>query len=260
MAIKLKTQQQIELMRRAGCIVYRVLQHMREIVEPGITTAQLDIEAERLILAAGGQPLFKGVPNPRAGDPFPASTCISIDNEIVHGIPSSERSLQEGQIVSIDCGVRYEGYCGDAAVTVPVGKVEPKVARLLEVTQRVLQIAVDNIKPGVLWSQIAAKMQSEAEGAGFSVVREFVGHGIGVEMHEDPKVPNFVSNELLRNDILLKPGMVVAVEPMINMAGWATKRGRDGWVVLTRDGSRSAHFEHTIAVTQTAADVLTDGR
>jgi len=260
MTIRIKDKAEIERMRRAGRIVYAALSHLAKILKPGMTTGMLDREADAKIIELGGEALFRGVPNPRAGYPFPACICASVDEEVVHGIPSDERVLSEGQVISIDCGVRYEGYCGDSAVTLPVGKISDGMMRLLKVTQETLMIAVENIRPGLKWSQIAAKMQSHVERSGFSVVTDFVGHGIGTEMHEDPKIPNFVSRDLLRNDILLEPGMVLAVEPMVNMGGPAVRYGTDGWTILTTDRKPSAHFEHTIAVTEHGADVLTDGR
>jgi len=260
MAIKIKTQAEIEKMRQAGRIVWQVLERLRQVIKPGVTTADLDREADEMIVSLGGKALFRGVPNPRAGYPFPACICVSIDSEVVHGIPSDQRVLEEGQIVSIDCGVRYEGYCGDAATTFAVGKVSDTKQKLMDVTKQALEIAIENIKPGIRWSKIAAKMQSYVEKNGFAVVTEFVGHGIGKEMHEDPKVPNFVSNELLKNDIVLEPGMVIAVEPMVNMGTSAVRYGTDGWTILTADNLPSAHFEHSIAVTQDGASVLTDGK
>lgn len=260
MAITLKDKSEIEKMRRAGRIVHEVLAHIESLVAPGVSTALLDREAERRITEMGGRTLFRGVANPRAGFPFPACICTSIDAEVVHGIPSDDRRLEEGQIISIDCGVRCEGYCGDAAATFPVGRVEQNVARLLDVTREALGLAIDEIRPDIKWSQVAAKMQAHVERAGFSVVTSFVGHGIGTEMHEDPKIPNFVSHELLQNDIVLKPGMTLAIEPMVNMGGADVKYKQDGWTVMTRDHLPSAHFEHSVAVTDSGADVLTDGR
>ncbi len=258
MAIKIKTQEEIEQMRQAGRIVRKVLMHLRDIIRPGITTQELDEHADKMIEDLGGKALFRGVPNPKAGYPFPACICVSIDNEVVHGIPSDERVLQEGQIVSIDCGVRYNGYCGDAACTFGVGEVSDAKRKLMSVTEETLKIAIDNIKPGVRWSKIAAKMQAYVERNGFSVVKDFVGHGIGRDMHEDPKIPNFVSNDLLRNDIILEPGMVLAVEPMVNMGTSSVVYGADGWTILTADNLPSAHFEHSIAVTKDGASVLTE--
>ncbi len=260
MAIKLKTSAEIEKMRKAGRIVYAILSELEKLIRPGVSTAQLNRFAEKLIAEYGAKPLFKGVPNPRAGYPFPACICTSIDCEVVHGIPSDDVILQEGQIISIDCGVRYEGYCGDAARTYGVGKISDEKRKLIEVTKRTLEIATENMAPNVKWSKVAAKMQAYVEKNGFSVVTEFVGHGIGKEMHEDPKVPNYVSPELLRNDIILKPGMVIAVEPMVNMGVSTTTYAKDGWTVLTADRKPSAHFEHTIAITANGVDILTDGK
>lgn len=260
MAVKLKDKAEIEKMRQAGSIVFRVLQCLREAVRPGVSTAELAAIADQRIQELGAQALFKGVPNPRAGFPFPASICTSIDHEVVHGIPREDRKLSEGQVVSIDCGVRYDGYCGDSAVTIPVGKISAKLQRLLDVTDEALAIAIEHTGPGKKWSAVAAKMQAHVEKAGFAVVTSFVGHGIGRQMHEEPKIPNFVSRELLDNDILLEQGMVLAVEPMVNMGGADVAHERDGWTVVTKDRLPSAHFEHTVAVTATGSDVLTDGR
>lgn len=259
MAVELKSPSEIEKMRKAGRIVWKVLNELEKLIRPGITTAELNRIAEGLIRKLGASPLFKGVPNPRAGYPFPACICTSIDDQIVHGIPRDDIVLQEGQIISIDCGVRLDGYCGDAACTYPVGKVSDEKQKLIDVTKRTLELAIENIRPGIRWSRIAAKMQSFVERSGFSVVTEFVGHGIGRQMHEEPKVPNYVSAELLRNDIILQPGMVLAIEPMVNAGTAATRYGADGWTVLTADGKPSAHFEHTVAVTDRGASVLTDG-
>ena len=174
--------------------------------------------------------------------------CASLNEQVVHGIPSDAVKLKEGDILSIDYGDRLGGYCGDAAVTVAVGEISAEKRRLIDVTRKVLDIAIASSRPGVRWSEVAAKMQKCAESAGFSVVRDFVGHGIGTEMHEEPRVPNFVSEELLANDIYLQEGMILAVEPMINMGTYAVRTLKDGWTVVTRDGKCSAHFEHTIAI------------
>jgi methionyl aminopeptidase len=209
--------------------------------------------------AAGARALFKGVPCPYGGKPFPGAICTSLNEQLVHGIPSSRVILRPGDILSIDFGVKLNGYCGDAAVTFGVGSVSPQKQKLMEVTRRLLDIAIENAAPGVLWSSIAGQMETFAKQAGFSVVRDFVGHGIGTEMHEDPKVPNFVSRDLLRNDILLQEGMVLAIEPMVNAGKYAVRTLPDGWTVVTRDGKCSAHFEHTIAITQGGCEILTDG-
>ncbi len=255
----LKSPDEIEQMRRAGTLVYRVLSRVREMVRPGISTAELNTEAERLIAEAGAEPLFRGVTTQQAKFPFPAALCTSIDAQVVHGIPSEE-PLKEGSVVSVDCGVRIDGFCGDSAVTLPVGQVAPDVERLLEVTREALAIAIREIRPRRWWSDIAAKMQAQVESAGFSVVREFVGHGIGREMHEEPKVPNYVDRREGRMDFRLVPGMVLAIEPMVNMgSAGVLYEDATGWPVVTRDGLKAAHFEHTMAVTASGADVLTDG-
>jgi len=256
----LKEPEEIEAMRRAGRVVYQVLQRVRQMVKPGATTAELNAEAERMIAAAQAQPLFKGVQSRQAAFPFPTALCTSVNEQVVHGIPTSA-PLVEGSVVSVDCGVRLDGYCGDAATTIPVGKVAPEIERLLEVTEEALRIAIREIQPKRWWSEVAGRMQARVEAAGFSVVREFVGHGIGREMHEEPKVPNYVDPRERRLDFMLLPGMVIAVEPMVNIGTGAVVYADDsGWPVVTKDGKCSAHFEHTIAVRDHGADVLTDGR
>jgi len=244
-------------MRRAGAVVAEVLSKLQKIAEPGVTTAHLDRVAQQMTAAAGAEPLFKGVRSPQARSPFPGVICASVNEQVVHGIPSETPALREGDLLSIDFGVRLNGYCGDAAVTVPLGRIAPENRRLLETTRQVLGIAIAGARPGVKWSRIAGKMQRQAESAGFSVVRDFVGHGIGTKMHEDPKVPNFVSEELLADDILLVEGMVLAVEPMINAGTSAVRTLSNGWTVVTKDGRYSAHFEHTIAIVKDGCEVLT---
>jgi methionyl aminopeptidase len=247
-------------MRQAGAVVADVLSQLQKIAKPGMTTAYLDGIALRMTADAGAEALFKGVRSPQARMPFPGAICASINEQVVHGVPSESVVLREGDILSIDFGVRLNGYCGDAAVTVPIGRISEENQRLTDVTREVLKIAVDRMRPGVRWSDVARKMQRYAESAGFSVVRDFVGHGIGTKMHEDPKVPNFVSDELLADDILLAEGMVLAVEPMINAGGYAVRTLGNGWTVVTKDGKYSAHFEHTIAVTKGGGEVLTTER
>ena len=244
-------------MRNSGKLLRSVLDHLGEIIRPGITTEELDAEAERLTLQAGAECLFKGVPG--KGGPFPGCICASINEEVVHGIPGS-REICNGDIISVDFGVRLEGWCSDAAETYIVGEVSPDVRRLVDVTRQSLAMVIEVAKPGLKWSSIAGAIEDFVESEGFSVVREFVGHGIGSDMHEDPKVPNFVSRELLARDIMLSEGMVLAVEPMVNMGTASVQCARDGWTVLTKDRQPSAHFEHTVAITATGASVLTDGR
>jgi methionyl aminopeptidase len=244
-------------MRRAGVVVADVLSQLQKIAAPGMTTAYLDGIALRMTAAAGAEALFKGVRSPQARMPFPGAICASVNEQVVHGIPSESVVLREGDILSIDFGVRLNGYCGDAAVTVPIGRISEESRRLMETTKEVLEMAIQKSRPGVRWSEVAGPMQRHAESAGFSVVRDFVGHGIGTKMHEDPKVPNFVSEELLADDIWLAEGMVLAVEPMINAGSYAVRTLGNGWTVVTRDGECSAHFEHTIAMVKGGCEVLT---
>jgi len=255
--IVIKSAREIELMRRAGRVVHRVLDRMKEMTRPGVTTGELNREAERMIAETGGVALFKGVTNPQSRGAFPAALCTSVNDELVHGIPGG-RVLKEGDVVSIDCGVRLDGYCGDSATTLPVGEVSARVLRLLEVTREALELAIREIRPGRMWSEIARQMQAFVEAERFSVVRDFVGHGIGREMHEEPKVPNYWAKDQKRLDFKLVPNMVLAIEPMVNMGTKDVEyAGAERWVVVTRDREYAAHFEHTVAVTETGSDVLT---
>ncbi len=246
-------------MRAAGRVVHGVLKRCGQMCRPGTTTRQIDEEAARLFEAAGARGLFKNYPTYEAGEGFPSNLCISVNDEVVHGI-AGERQIEAGDIVGIDCGVQLNGWCGDAATTVMVGRVSPAVKRLCEVTQHVLEVAIQNIRPGRRWSQIARLMQAYAERSGMSVVRNFVGHGIGQTMHEQPQVPNYVNRQLLKHDILLREGLVLAIEPMCNLGSHAVVTMADGWTVKTADRQPSAHYEHTIAVTADGADILTNGQ
>lgn len=257
MAIKLKSRREIEKIRRAGQVVAKVLSKLKEEAKPGVSTAHLDAIARQMTREAGAVALFEGVANPYGGRPFPGAICSSINEQLVHGIPSPDVILKSGDVLSVDFGVKLDGYCGDAAFTVGIGKVSNPHRRLIEVTERMLQIAIEQMAPGVRWSRIAASMEACAKEAGFSVVKDYVGHGIGTEMHEEPKVPNFVSPELLGNDIVLQEGMVLAVEPMVNQGKPGVRTLPDGWTVVTKDRQYSAHFEHTIAVVQGGCEVLT---
>lgn len=257
MAITLRSHREIDLMRKAGAVVAAVLLKLQEMTQLGVSTGQLDRVALQLTASAGAQPLFKGVRNPRAKMPFPGAICASVNDQVVHGIPSDDAKLKSGDILSIDFGVKIGGYCGDGAVTVAVGEVTDDNRRLMNVTRHVLEIAVAKSSPGVKWSSVAAQMQAYAEQAGFSVVRDFVGHGIGRQMHEEPRVPNFVSDELLANDIVLREGMVLAIEPMINAGTSDVRTLQNGWTVVTSDGRCSAHFEHTIVIVKGGCEVLT---
>lgn len=257
--IVIKSPREIELLRAAGRVVCRVLDELGTLVRPGVTTAALDARAEEIIRAAGGTPLFKGVRNPQARMPFPACICASVNEQVVHGIPC-ERPLEEGDIVSIDCGVRLKGYCGDAARTFAVGTPALRIRQLLDATRESLEIAVREIAPGLRWSQVARLMQKCVESNGFGVVKEFVGHGIGQEMHEEPKVPNYYDRSQRSTDFELRVGMTLAIEPMVTAGRCEVMPGDEtGWPIVTKDGSWAAHFEHSVAVTATGADVLTDG-
>ena len=256
MAIQIKTPDEIEQMYSAGQLVRRVLDRLGEMVEAGITTKQLNAEAISLTHAAGAACLFQGVPSSYGGIPFPGAICASLNEAVVHGIPS-EYPLQDGDILSVDFGVKLNGWCGDSARTYCVGDVAPKTKKLVEVTRSALDIAISLVKPGEKWSTVAGAMADFVRASGFSVVEEFVGHGIGREMHEDPKVPNFVTRELRRSDIRLRPGMVLAVEPMVNAGTLKVEIENDGWTVVTKDRQPSAHWEHTLAVTDRGVRVLT---
>lgn len=257
MAITLRSRREIELMRKAGAVVADVLSKLKEIAGPGTTTARLDSVALQMTADAGAEALFRGVRSPVARIPFPGAICTSINEQVVHGIPSEDTKLKNGDILSIDFGVRLNGYCADAAVTIAIGEISENRRKLMDVTKCVLDIAIEKSAPAVRWSQVATEMQRHAESAGFSVVKDFVGHGIGKKMHEEPRVPNFVSDELLANDIVLAEGMVLAVEPMINSGTSAVRTLKNGWTVVTRDEKSSAHFEHTIVILGNGCEVLT---
>ena len=259
MAIQRKTPEQIEKMRAAGRVVRKVHEMCRDMCQPGVTTREIDEAADRLIRDHGAQGLFKNYPTYRPGEGFPGHLCISVNEVVVHGI-ADDRQIEDGDIVGVDCGVKLDGWCGDAATTILVGGVSDEVRALCEATEHVLQIAIDQVRPGRRWSQIARLMQKYAEDRGYGVVRDFVGHGIGDTMHQDPKVPNFVNRELLKKDIMLTEGMTLAIEPMLNLGTRDVRTLDDGWTVVTIDGKPAAHYEHTVAVTATGSDVLTDGR
>ena len=257
MAITLRSRREIELIRRAGAVVADVLSKLQEIAEPGVTTAVLDSVALQITADAGAEALFRSVRSPLSRTLFPGAICTSINEQVVHGIPCETVKLKDGDILSIDFGARLKGYCADAAVTIAIGNISKDKRRLIDVTKHVLDIAIAKSTLDVKWSQIAAEMQNYAESAGFAIVKDFVGHGIGRKMHEEPRVPNFVSDELLTDDVILAEGMVLAIEPMINAGTSHVRTWEDGWTVVTRDGSCSAHFEHTIAIVEGGCEVLT---
>ena len=257
MPIILRSQREIEKLREAGSVVANVLSKIKEYAKPGVTTADLDEIAMDMTRQAGGIALFKGVPCPHMNKPFPGGICASVNEQLVHGIPSKKVVLAEGDILSVDFGVKLNGYCGDSAVTIGIGQISPERQRLLDTTRQLLDTAIEKMAPGVKWSSIARQMEEAVRQSGFSIVKDYVGHGIGTDMHEDPKVPNFVSRELIKEDILLKKGMVLAVEPMVNMGKAGVRTLPDGWTVVTKDRKCSAHFEHTIAVVSDGCQVLT---
>jgi methionyl aminopeptidase len=248
--VVLKSSEEIEKMRRAGRVVREVLELVREHVKPGATTLDLEKVAETRIAELGARPAFKGYHG------YPCVLCTSVNSEVVHGIPSKKRVLKEGDIVSVDCGAVVDGYFGDAAITIPVGeKISPATVKLLEVTEASLRAGIAVVKPGATLGDIGAAVQGVVEAEGFSVVRDFVGHGIGAQMHEEPQVPNF--GEAGRG-MKLRAGMVIAIEPMVNAGKPEVRVLKDGWTAVTDDGSLSAHFEHTVAVTDTGARILTE--
>lgn len=259
MPIIIKTRREIEMMRRAGQVAHDILVLMEAAARPGITTMELEALAQGELDKHGAIGLSKNYPTYKPGQGFPSPLCISINEEVVHGIPGS-RALKEGDVVTLDLALALNGFCCDTASTIPVGKIAPAAQKLLDVTRETLNLAINNIKPGRKWSDIARLMQYHVERNGFNVVREFVGHGIGRTMHEEPKVANFVTVEQLRGDFGLRTGMTLAIEPMVVMGKREVDMLPDGWTVITHDRLPAAHFEHTIAVTDVGVEVLTDGR
>jgi methionyl aminopeptidase len=247
--VTLKSALEIERMRASGRIVAEVLAAIEAEIGPGVTTVQLDSVAESIIRAhEGARPAFKGYGG------FPASICASVNDEVVHGIPSKSRRLEEGDIVGIDVGVLMDGYHADAARTFGVGQVTEKSQRLLTVTRSALEAGIEAAQPGARLGDVSAAIQNLAESAGFSIVRDLVGHGIGQHLHEDPQVPNF---GVEGRGLELEPGLVIAIEPMVNVGAAEVRTLQDAWTIVTIDGSLSAHFEHTVAITEHGPDVLT---
>jgi methionyl aminopeptidase len=252
--INLRSAREIGLMRRAGLVVWQAHQVAGSMVRPGVTTGEIDAAVDRFFETQGAVPLFRGVPGKT---PFPAVCCISVNDEVVHGIPGN-RVLREGDVVSIDTGCSLAGWCGDSAVTHPVGEVAPEAKKLLTCTAGVLQLAIQLLGQRNRWSDVAVEMAKFVRDHGFSVVENFVGHGIGRSMHEDPQVPNFCTPAFRKNhDFEIEPGLVIAVEPMVNMGSKKVRLLADHWTQATVDGMQSAHFEHTIAITEGGPTVLT---
>lgn len=250
---ELKSTREIALMRESGKLVSRALRICKEMAKPGTRTIEIDQAVEALYAEHGAQPLFKGYPG---RVPFPASTCISVNEEVVHGIPG-QKQLREGDLLKVDTACKLNGWCADAAVTIPIGEVSAEKKRLLSVGEAVLQLAATEMGRRRWWSEVALAMQRMVESAGYSVVTQYVGHGIGRTMHESPQVPNFVSRELRKQDFKLEDGLVLAVEPMVNMGKAETDVKRDHWTVVTRDGMPSVHVEHTFALTRDGVYVIT---
>jgi len=249
--IILKSQQEIAIMREAGRINALALQAVREAARPGVTTAELDAVAEAVIRQHGAKPAFKGYPGPY---PYPATITASINDELVHGIPSPKRKLRQGDIISIDCGTIYKGYVGDSAFTMGIGSISPEAQRLLEVTERALYIGIDQMRPGKRVGDVSAAIQRYVESHGFHVTREYTGHGVGRAMHEGPSVPNYGTPG---RGVMLREGMVIALEPMVLVGTPKTRVLPDRWTVASADGSLTAHFEHTVAVTRDGPAILT---
>ncbi|MBV8879370.1 MAG: type I methionyl aminopeptidase [Planctomycetaceae bacterium] len=251
MTASVKSGWEIDIMRQAGRIVGEGLKLLQQTVRPGISTGELDAVFEKHVRASGAIPTFKGYRG------FPASLCVSINEEVVHGIPSHDRKLKEGDIVSLDAGATYKGYVGDAAVTVGVGKISAKAQKLIDVTRESLEAAIAVVGPDARLSVIAATIQNYAESRGYAVVKKYVGHGIGQKLHEEPQVPNYVIKPVESFEFILRPGHCIAIEPMVNEGTDDVRTLSDDWTVVTKDRRLSAHFEHTIAVTKDGREVLT---
>ncbi len=251
--IHLKSKEEIDKMRSAAMVVVEALEKLKEQASPGISTWDLDKMAEEHALNKGAKPAFKGYSN------YPGSVCFAVNNEVVHGIPSKKKILKDGDIVGIDFGVNLNGYFGDSAITVAVGKITPLAEKLLSVTAKSLAMGIEKARPVNRLYDISHAIQSHVENEGFSIVRSFVGHGIGKKLHEEPQVPNFVPDNGTRaKGMKLRPGMVIAIEPMVNVGRPDVKVLSDGWTAVTVDGTLSAHFEHTVAITEDGPMILTD--
>lgn len=250
---ELKSARELGLMRESGILVARALKLCRDLAKPGVRTIEIDQAVEAFYQKHNATPLFKGYPGKV---PFPAVTCLSVNEEVVHGIPGN-RVLKDGDLLKVDTACRLNGWCADRAITIPVGNVRPERLRLVKCAEEVLQIAIDELPRRKWWTEVASRMQKHAEQHGYSVVTDFVGHGIGRSMHESPQVPNFVSRETRKHDFRLEPGLVLAVEPMVNMLKPDVRVLSDHWTVVTKDGMPSAHVEHTLALTADGVVIIT---
>lgn len=246
---------ELEKLRRSGLLVYRILQDLRALVTAGVTTQELELATARMISDAGAKPAFKGYYSQASGTKFPYALCVSVNEEVVHGMPSIRRRLKPGDIVSLDTGVQLNGYYGDSAITVAVGEVNDSVKRLLKITEESLELAIDRARSGNRLFDVCGTVEKYVTSNGFSIVREFVGHGIGTSLHEEPQIPNYVDRR--GENPRLKPGMVLAIEPMVNAGKPDTRVLSDKWTAVAKDGSYSAHFEHMVAVTDNGPWVLT---
>jgi methionyl aminopeptidase len=256
--IELKSQGELEAMALSGRIVCEVLDAVEAEVVPGVTTKDLDEIADEVLTSWGATSAFRGYPDETGANPFPGVLCTSINDEVVHGIPSKDRVLRDGDVVSVDFGCVHEGFYGDSARTIAVGVVAPEVARLLEVTKAALHAAIENCCVNNRLHQIGHAVEKTVQPHGYGIVRNFVGHGIGRNLHEEPQVPNYVPHgRKARSGLRLRTGLVLAIEPMVNLGGAETERCDDGWTIRTKDGSISAHFEHTVAITENGPSVLT---
>jgi methionyl aminopeptidase len=252
---ELKSQRELGLMREAGKLVAAAHRVARELAKPGTKTIDIDKAVEEVFRKNGATPLFKGYQGGMKV-PFPAATCLSLNEQVVHGIPGN-RMLKEGDILKIDTACKLNGWCADAAVTLPIGEVRPELRRMIKVAWEALDIAIEELGRRKYWSEVALRMQQHVERAGYSVVQQFVGHGIGRIMHEAPQVPNYVSRDVRKHDFKLEPGLVLAVEPMVNLGRSDVETMRDHWTVVTRDRAPSAHVEHTLAITANGTEILT---
>lgn len=253
----IKTKKEIGLIREGGKILAGILDRLVREVEPGTTTGQLEELACSLMAKAGGRPAFKGYGAGQGARPFPTALCTSVNDQVVHTPAFPARRLEEGDIIGIDIGIEYKGYYTDMAATVPVGRVSGEAGRLIEVTRESLNRGIAQVRPGKTLKDIGRAIQTYVEANGFSVVRQLVGHGVGREVHEDPQIPNFVIENKRFNNVILKEGMVIAIEPMVNVGDFEVETAEDGFSIVTTDGSLSAHFEHTIAVTKNGYEILT---
>lgn len=250
-----KTAAELEKMRRSGLLVWQVLQQLTGMIKEGVTTMDLEVTAERMIRDAGARPAFKGYYVPAAGGHYPFVLCTSMNEEIIHGMPNAKRALKVGDVISIDTGAALDGYYGDSAVTIPVGEIGDEARRLLKVTAEALELGIEKARPGNRLFDISGAIERHVVSNGFSVVRDYVGHGIGTQLHEEPQIPNYVDRK--SENPRLKEGMVLAIEPMVNAGRPECKVLPDRWTAVTVDGSYAAHFEHTVAVTENGPWILT---